>query len=77
MALYNEGKSDRQIAEVVFVSSSMVGVWRRKQGLPANREPRKKQSAAKPLAPPASAPPPSMDQPQSLLKAGPVPCPWS
>jgi len=76
----NDGKSDRQIAEAVFVSASMVGDWRRKQGLPANRKAQKKQSAAKTLEPPVSpsmteppfsAPPPLMDQ--SLPKEeGPV-----
>jgi len=56
MALYNEGKTDQQIAEAVFISDSMVGVWRRKQGLPANRKTPKKQSAAKPPVTPASPP---------------------
>lgn len=83
MALYNEGKTDRQIAAAVFVSPGVVGVWRREQGLPSNRENQEKQSGVKvpeppaptPTAPesPASAPPSSMDRPLALPRArGPV-----
>jgi len=83
MALYNEGKTDRQIAEAVFVSPGVVGVWRRKQGLPSNRENQEKQNAVKApeppeptptvLEPPASAPPSSTDRPLALPRArGPV-----
>ncbi len=38
MALYSEGKTDREIAEAVFASPGVVGVWRRKrQSRPLSR----------------------------------------
>ncbi len=77
MALYNEGKTGRQIAEAVFVSTGVVGTWRRKQGLPASRETRKKHSVAKPselpVSPPMAPGPPVFAPPPVLSKAaGPV-----
>ncbi len=76
MALYNEGKTDRQIAEAVFVSPGVIGIWRRKQGLPSNRESREKQIAAdlsdapRPMpAPPAPVLSPPAERPLALHKA--------
>jgi len=71
MTLYNEGKTDREIAEAVFASTSVVGVWRRKQGLPSNREKQKAAKAAGPpvAQPPASTPPSPAERPLALPKA--------
>jgi len=54
MALYNEGKTDQEIAEAVFVHRATVGLWRRTRGLPPNWG---REKAAKASAPPASSPP--------------------
>lgn len=40
MELYKQGLCDRDIAESCGVSSSCVGDWRRKQGLPPHKQPK-------------------------------------
>lgn len=40
MDLYNQGLCDRDIADECGVKPGCVGEWRRKQGLPPNKQPK-------------------------------------
>jgi len=76
-ALYEEGRSDGEIAVELGTTRDAVAFWRRKLGLLSNRERRKAAKAPEPPAPsPAApepqtpAPSPPTDRPLALPRVG-------